>query len=168
MGEMIFVISGSIPNQKSTPLVDEWFGLVFIDGKYVETIDMHEVIRRTGIRNGTLANIDAVTESKIAEAESLREVAVAHAREFLGKKFREYQNRMNPLLNEEVDKLADLQVKHHNYYQQTLFEHERKLEEKERSVDELFEEFINWVTETLTIQDNPYIRIITVLTGVAS
>ena len=84
------------------------------------------------------------------------------------KKFKEYQKRMEPLLDEEVEKLITLQDKHKKYYQLTLFEHERKLEEKERSVDELFEEFINWVTETLTIQDNPYIRIITVLTGVAS
>lgn len=167
-GEMIFVISGSIPNQKSTPLVDEWFGLVFRDDKYIETIDMHEVIRRTGIRSASLSNIDAITENSIEEAEALREEAVTHAREFLGKKFKEYQKRMEPLLDEEVEKLITLQNKHKKYYQLTLFEHERKLEEKERSVDELFEEFINWVTETLTIQDNPYIRIITVLTGVAS
>ena len=168
VGEMIFVISGSIPNQKSTPLVDEWFGLVFRDGQYIETIDMHEVIRRTGIRSGNLSNIDAITDTEIEEAEALREDAVTHAREFLGTKFTEYQKRMEPLLDEEVEKLIELQTKHHEYYQLTLFEQKRKLEEKERSVDELFEEFIGWVTETLTIQDNPYIRIITVLTGVAS
>ena len=75
---------------------------------------------------------------------------------------------MEPLLDEEVEKLIALQSKHHQYYQLTLFEQERKLEEKERSVDLLFDEFINWVTDTLTIQDNPYIRIITVLMGVAS
>lgn len=165
-GETIFVISGSIPNQKSTPLVDEWFGLVFRDGKFIETIDMHEVIRRTGIRSMRLSNIDAITEDDVHAAEELRDDAIIHAREFLGGKFRDYQNRMNPLLDEEVEKLIALQEKHHEYYQLTLFEQERKLEEKNRSVDELFEEFITWVTETLTIQDNPYIRIIAVLTGV--
>ena len=72
---------------------------------------------------------------------------------------------MNPLLNEELDKLADLQKRHHQYYQITLADYARKLEEKERGVDELFEEFTNWVTDTLTIQDNPYIRVITVFSG---
>ena len=166
-GETIFVISGSIPNQKSTPLVDEWFGLVFRDGKFIETIDMHDVIRRTGIHSMHLSNIDAITEDDVHAAEELRDNAIIHAREFLGGKFRDYQNRMNPLLDEEVEKLIALQEKHHEYYQLTLFEQERKLEEKNRSVDELFEEFITWVTETLTIQDNPYIRIIAVLTGVS-
>ena len=117
------------------------------------------------MRNRSAATL---TENEIEAAEILREEAVTHAREFLGEKFREYQKHMEPLLDEEVEKLIALQSKHHEYYQLTLSEHERKLEEKERGVNELFEEFINWVTETLTIQDNPYIRIITVLMGVAS
>ena len=70
---------------------------------------------------------------------------------------------MNPLLDEEVDKLIELQEKHHEYYQMTLFEHERKLHEQERRVNELFNQFTNWVKDTLTIQNNPYIRIIAVL-----
>lgn len=165
--ETIFVISGSIPNQKSTPLVDEWFGLAYQDDKYVETIDMHEVIRRTGIRSNNLSNIDAITQDDVCAAEQLRGDAVTHAQEFLRRKFREYQNRMNPLLDEEVEKLIALQEKHHEYYRMTFSEQGRKLEEKSRGVDKLFEEFISWVTETLTIQDNPYIRIIAVLTGVS-
>ena len=167
IGETVFVISGSIPNQKSTPLVDEWFGLAYQDDKYVETIDMHEVIRRTGIRSNNLSNIDVITQDEICAAEKLRGDAVTHAQEFLGRKFREYQNRMNPLLDEEVEKLIALQEKHHEYYRMTFSEQGRKLEEKSRGVDKLFEEFISWVTETLTIQDNPYIRIIAVLTGVS-
>ena len=74
---------------------------------------------------------------------------------------------MNPLLDEEVDKLIELQNKHKEYYQITLFDNQRKLEEKERSVGELFDCFTNWVTETLTIQNNPYIRVVTVLMGVS-
>ena len=70
-------------------------------------------------------------------------------------------------MDEEVEKLIALQEKHHEYYRMTFSEQGRKLEEKSRGVDKLFEEFISWVTETLTIQDNPYIRIIAVLTGVS-
>ena len=128
---------------------------------------MHEVIRRTGIRSNNLSNIDVITQDEICAAEKLRGDAVTHAQEFLGRKFREYQNRMNPLLDEEVEKLIALQEKHHEYYRMTFSEQGRKLEEKSRGVDKLFEEFISWVTETLTIQDNPYIRIIAVLTGVS-
>ena len=101
-----------------------------------------------------------------AGEEVLLDDVVDRAKEYLHSKYLAYQEHMNPLLDEEVDKLIELQNKHHQYYQMTLFEQERKLEQKERSVDELFERFINWVTDTLTIQNNPYIRIAAVLTGV--
>ena len=77
-----------------------------------------------------------------------------------------YAGRINPLLDEELDKLAELEGKHKDY-QLSLFESERKKSEQERMVDELFDRFISWVTDTLSIQNNPYIRIVTVLTGVS-
>ena len=80
--------------------------------------------------------------------------------------YRQYSDRINPLLNEELDKLAELEDKHKDY-QLSLFESERKKSEQERMVDELFEKFTNWVTDTLSIQDNPYIRIVAVLKGVS-
>lgn len=165
--EIIYVVSGSIPNLKSTPLVDEWFGLIYKNGNFVKVLDMNEVLQKTGIRSSSLSNTDAITEDEVISAETLLEDVVEHAKAFLKEKFQDYQNRMNPLLDKEVDKLIKLQSKHHEYYQMTLFEDERKLEEKERSVDELFNKFINWVTESLTIQDNPYIRIVAVFSGVS-
>ena len=112
VGESIYIVAGSIPNLKSTPLVD-------------------------------------------------------HAKQHLDEHYRKYQAEMNPLLEEEVDKLIELQEKHRKYYQMTLFEQERKLQERERHVDELFDIFTNWVKETLTIQNNPYIRIMAVVMGVS-
>ena len=165
--EIIYIVSGSIPNRKSTPLVDEWFGLLYCNGKYVRTMDMNEVIQKTGIRNANLTNPGNTTEKDAADAEALLNDVVDHAKAYLKVKYQEYEDRMNPLLDNEVDKLIDLQNRHHAYYQMTLFEQTRKLEEKERSIDELFNEFISWVKETLTIQDNPYIRIAAVLTGVS-
>lgn len=165
--EIIYVVSGSIPNLKSTPLVDEWFGLIYKNGNFVKVLDMNGVLQKTGIRSSSLSNTDAITEDEVISAETLLEDVVEHAKAFLKEKFQDYQNRMNPLLDKEVDKLIKLQSKHHEYYQMTLFEDERKLEEKERSVDELFNKFINWVTESLTIQDNPYIRIVAVFSGVS-
>lgn len=50
-GELIFVVTGSIPNLKSTPLVDEWFGLLYQNGQYAKTLAMDEVIQKTKISN---------------------------------------------------------------------------------------------------------------------
>ena len=160
-------MTGSIPNLKATPLVDEWFGLLYRDGQFVEALTMNEVVRRTGISGTNIPNTNRIGEAEVSAASSLLENVVSEAKAYLDTYYKKYEQTMNPLLDEEVDKLIELQNKHKEYYQLTLFEHRRKLEEKERSVDELFDRFTNWVTETLTIQNNPYIRVVTVLMGVS-
>lgn len=165
--EIIYVVTGSIPNLKSTPLVDEWFGLLYRNGNFMEALPMNEVVRRTGISGANIPNTNCIGEAEVSAASSLLEDVVSEAKAYLDTYYKKYEQTMNPLLDEEVDKLIELQNKHKKYYQLTLFEHQRKLEEKERSVDELFDRFTNWVTETLTIQNNPYIRVVTVLMGVS-
>lgn len=91
---------------------------------------------------------------------------VEKAKQYLQGFYQQYTERMNPLLDEELDKLAELEDRH-KVYQLSLFENERKRSEQERLVDELFDKFTTWVTETLSIQNNPYIRIAAVLKGVA-
>ena len=166
-GEIFYIVTGSIPNMKSTPLVDEWFGLLYRDGKFVKALSMNEVVQVTGLSGANIPNTNCIGEAEISAASSLLEDVVAEAKTYLGGYYKKYEQKMNPLLDEEVDKLIDLQNKHHEYYQLTLYEQKRKLEEKERSVDELFDRFTSWVTDTLTIQNNPYIRIVTVLMGVS-
>ena len=164
--ETVFIVTGSIPNKKSTPLVDEWFGLVYENGKFRESLSMNEVLKRTNFRNINIPNSNALTDESVHEATKLLPDVVEHAKEHMRLFFRQYSDRINPLLNEELDKLAELEDKHKDY-QLSLFESERKKSEQERMVDELFDKFTNWVTDTLSIQDNPYIRIVTVLKGVS-
>lgn len=166
-GELIFIVAGSIPNLKSTPLVDEWFGLLYQNGKYVKTLTMDEVIQKTKISNMSIPNTKSIGETEVSTANNLRESVVVQAKTYLEDCYKHYENKISPMLNEELDKLADLETRHKEYYQTTLFDKERKLQEKERSVEVLFNQFADWVTETLTIQNNPYIRIMTVLMGVS-
>ena len=167
VGESIFIVAGSIPNLKSTPLVDEWFGLLYKDGRFNKVLSMEEVLTNTGMSGGKIPNIDCIGEAEISAVSTKLENVVEHAKQHLDEHYRKYQAEMNPLLEEEVDKLIELQEKHRKYYQMTLFEQERKLQERERHVDELFDIFTNWVKETLTIQNNPYIRIMAVVMGVS-
>ena len=166
-GESIYIVTGSIPNLKSTPLVDEWFGLLYQNGVFVRVLSMNEVVQKVGLSAPKIPNTNSVTEEEISAASELLCDVVVQAKEYLDEHYKRYQAEMGPLLDEEVDKLIGLQEKHKEYYQLTLFEHERQLREQERRVDELFDQFMNWVKETLTIQNNPYIRIVSVLVGVS-
>ena len=76
-----------------------------------------------------------------------------------------YRHKINPQINEELTKLAELEGKHKEY-QVSLFESERKKSEQERKVEEDFSKFADWVRDTLEIENNPYLRIVAVLKGV--
>ena len=91
--------------------------------------------------------------------------AVAQAKIILGKAYAEYKQNTDSKIDEELNKLADLEGKHRDY-QMSLFTNERKLEEAGRNVDKLFDNFKSYVEDTLTIQDHPYIRVIAAVMGV--
>lgn len=166
-GEALYIVSGSVPNLKSTPLIDEWFGLLYRDGQFIQRLSMEEVVQKAGLRSARIPNTNCITNQSIVAASSLLHDVVTQAKAYLTERYQQYQAEMNPKLDAEVDKLIELQEKHKEYYQTTLFEHERQLQEQERRVDKLFDDFTNWVKETLTIQNNPYIRIVSVLMGVS-
>lgn len=166
-GEALYIVSGSVPNLKSTPLIDEWFGLLYRDGQFIQRLSMEEVVQKAGLRSVRIPNTNSITNQSIVAASSLLHDVVTQAKTYLTERYQQYQAEMNPKLDAEVDKLIELQEKHKEYYQTTLFEHERQLQEQERRVDKLFDDFTNWVKETLTIQNNPYIRIVSVLMGVS-
>ena len=163
--EIIYILTGSIPNKKSTPLVDEFFGFLYKDGIFSEKIDMEQVIKRTGLRNERIPNTESISDNELETATSLLEDVVSHAREHFTARFKEFQNYMQPLLDEELNKLGDLEERHKDY-QMSLFENERKKSEQERKVDDLFNRFYAWVQDSLTISDNPYIRVVAVIMGV--
>lgn len=163
--ETLFIVTGSIPNKRSTPLVDEWFGLQYENGKYSASLSMNEVLKKTNLRSLTIPNAGSLTDNDVEQATELLPDAVERAKSYLHSCYLAYEDRMNPLLDEELDKLAELESRHKDY-QLSLFESEGKRSEQERRVDELFEQFTTWVTDTLTIQNNPYIRIVAVLKGV--
>lgn len=163
--DCVFIVAGTIPNRKSTPVVDEWFGLRFSSGKYEGSLTMEEVIAKTGYGRTDMPNRNNIPATAVYAAQSLVPAAVAQARIIMSERCAEYWARINPKLNEELDKLIGLQERHKETIEQlSLFE--RQKSEKEREVDRIFEEFTDWVKDTLEIADAPFLRIIAAIVGV--
>ena len=165
VGKIIFIVSGSIPNRKSTPLVDEIFGVEYVNGKFDSIVDIDAVIDETKLKRSNLANADLVGEEDVRRATALLPDVIKQAKFYMEKHAGQYEDEMNPKLNEELGKLDQLQQRH--MQQLALFDVGRAKDEKQRHVEELFERFVNWVTDTLTIQKgNPYLKILAVISGV--
>jgi len=162
--QCLFIVAGTIPNRKSSPVIDEWFALLFRDGQFVKELSMNDVLKLTKIGSGELPNRNVITPALREEAAALLPQAVELAKEIMQRHCIAYNERMDPQINEELDKLSQLQKKHKDY-QLSLFDDERRRSERERKVDNIFRDFVEWVTDTLKIENNPYIRIVAAMTG---
>ncbi len=166
----IFLMNGSFPNQKSTSLVDEWFGLRYENGKFVEAMPIREALSYGKLRSGMeFPNpIDRDSHYSLEKefCQALLSNAVEQAKKYMMGFYRRYREKMKPQIDEELEKLTELEDKHREY-QISLFQHrnERKLNENLRRVDELFDDFKKWVEESMNIEARPYIRVIAVLTA---
>ncbi len=161
--EYIYIMSGSIPNQKSTPLVDSFFGLKYSAGVF-HALTMQEVMEQSRLRE-KVPNRDCLTDTQVEWATKLLPEAVEAARRELAKEYQAYKTRLDLILDEEIDKLEGQHEKHKNYQMELFQNNQRQRESGIRRVDELFGEFYTWFQETLTIENNPYIRILAVVTG---
>lgn len=166
--EMLFIVEGQIPNRNSTSVVDEWFALSYVDGKYAGTLALPEVIGRTHLAADKLPNQKAATAEAVAFGESLLSDVVEKTNAIMEGKYQEYRNRTDPYIYSELERLDALKEKHKDA-QLSVFDmlgQQRRKSEREREIDELFQAFYDWERDSIEIKNNPYIQIIAVVTGV--
>jgi hypothetical protein len=167
--EMIFIVAGLIPNRKSTPVVDEWFGVYYKNNQFDSILTMSEVMQKTHL-NSKIANVNRVTERQILNGQSMLPDVVSEAQKVMQQKCEIYRTETEPYIYEETQRLLDLEARHKDA-QLSIFDistafGERKKSEKEREIDKMFSDFSEWEKDTLEIENNPYIRIVAVVTGV--
>ncbi len=165
--EYLFILTGIIPNRKSTPVVDEWFALHFKNKDFVGILTMDRLKQMTKLDLGNIPNLDAITADQIKEAQKLLGQAVDQGLAVMREKYIEYRKNIDPKINEELEKLSQLQERHRQHLLDTLAAQHRRREQALRRVDKIFEDFVAWVRETLEIEDEPYIRVIGAITGVS-
>ncbi|WP_028322824.1 DEAD/DEAH box helicase [Desulfatiglans anilini] len=168
--EAIFVMSGLIPNRKSHPLVHEWFGVGFSGGAFrsVEPLDALggrlQLGRRSYPNRGQALDVDALR--------LLLPEAVSRARAWMSERREAFEEGINAKLNQQLEALERLKAKQ---LRQLEFEFggsrqpekivEARREARRREVDRIFDEYFDWVEDTLTTEDHPHIQVIAVLKG---
>ena len=159
--DIIYVMAGTVPNRKSAPVVDEWFGLHYYhNGSLLGELSMDEILAKTKLSRSDLPNQAPVSQDKVDAATALLRTVVTDAKSVLARHFDKYNAGMIPKVDAEIDKLTELKERH-MAYQMSFFK-----SEKERMVEKIFDDFAGWVKDTLEIENNPYIRVVAVLTGV--
>jgi len=169
--EVIFLTAGVIPNRKGHPLIHRWFGLQFADGKAGDIHeDMDGLIDLLGLRNGAIPNPQCPVDAGILNKQL--PTVVAEATTWLSMHRDEFNGIMQPKLREqlaELDKLRQRRLQQLDRDFGDLSTAARitlsKKETEQRRVEALFDEYQEWIRETMTTEDRPYIRVVAVFVG---
>jgi len=168
--ETIFLVSGLIPNLKSHPLIQRWFGLRFRDGKFTDALEFADVLKCTRLHEKRYPNANRPID--LVAFKELLPAVVAKARERMSQCRAEYVERITPQLNEHTARLNELRNKRFDQLElrfagevQISPRQLNKKERERREIEKIFNEWQTWVVDTMKTEDNPYIRIVAVLKG---
>lgn len=168
--EVVFVLSCIIPNMRSHPLIHRWFGVSFRNGCYQKTEKLEELLKRTGLGRRDFPNRGDGVD--IESIEKLLPEAIEHARDWMSDQRKTFEEGINEKLNEHLNALERLRKKQYSQLDTRFMDSRKsgkivqeKKEKKRREIDQIFDEYIEWIEQTMTTEDNPYIQVVSVLTG---
>jgi superfamily II DNA or RNA helicase len=171
-GELVFILSGLIPNRKGHPLLHSWFAVqVDAKGKILGVEEFRAMLERMGLGEGALVNRGNNGED-CGAIEALLPQVIDRAKAWMSQQRTVFQEHNQVKLDQHLDALGDLEVKQYLHLD-TIHASKRgertsaqeKHQENKREVKRVFEEFCTWVKETMSTEDNPYIKVVAVLRG---
>ena len=168
--EAVFVLSGVVPNRKSHPLVHEWVAVTFRERDCARIERFDEMLNRTGWGRDALPNRGVQPDT--ARLEGLLPDAVEWAKEWLDERRQTFEDEINEKLNRELEALEQLR---HRRLQQLEFKLEQSQRGEaaterlrftgERQIEQVFDDYLEWVQDTMTLERQPYIKVVSVLSG---
>ncbi len=168
--ETVFVLSGLIPNRKSHPLVHRWFGACFKNDRFQRIEEFEALLGRTKLAERRFPNRG--DDLSLDSIQNLLPQAVSRAREWMSRQRKEFEAAVNEKLNAHLQALERLRRKQFDQLEMR-FESSRqperlalaRREEERRRINRLFDDYMDWIQETMTTEDNPYIQVVAVLKG---
>jgi len=171
--EVVFIISGLIPNQKSHALVHQWFGVIFREGEFKKIEAFETLVKRMSLGKNSVANAQ-----KPVDMEPLQKIlpqAIEQAKAWMSEQRKNFEDQINAKLQHHLDALERLKGK--QYVQlEFSFETSRMSEKRifsakeirRREIEAIFDEYMEWIEQTMTTEDNPYLQVVAVLKGKGS
>jgi len=169
-GEVIFLMSGLIPNRKGQPLIHKWFGVRFKNEAFKETMTFQEVLQKTQLDKRVFPNkAEEINTKKLQE---LLKPAVERAQEYMNEQRKLFEEEINAKLGEQLEeleklkerKLFNLELKFENSRQPEHILNARRSRE-ERTVEKIFSNYMNWIEDTMTTERQAWVQVVCLLKG---
>lgn len=171
--QVIFVLSGLIPNRNGQPLFQEWFSVAFQDARFVAIESFETTLVRLGFGRRVFPN--CTTGLDLQMLQGLLPDAVSRGMEWVRGRWKEFEAALDEKLNTQLRRLDGLKKNRHEQleiefgqsYQPGPIVLSRK-EKAQRDIDRIFDEYYEWIERTMFAEDKPYLQVVAVLTGEAN
>jgi len=167
--ECVFLVCAIIPNRKSQPVLHSWYGVHYRNDKFVAIRPLNEWIKELKLANNSRPN----PQRPIAEEpfRKLLDDVIKKTTDAILQERQVWEDKFNPQLSHhmnELEKLRGVHKKQLEFDFADTVQGERTREKKaqrEREIDKLFDEYLQWIEDTMTTERKPYIRIAAVAKG---
>jgi hypothetical protein len=169
-GAVVMVFQGTIPNQKGVPVVQEWVAVRFAGtGLKVVAVEPFEAVAtRLQLGSRDLANISG--EKPPAHLSSQLRFAVEQANTYLRDCGEQWTARVQPELEAQRQRLRRLRGRQVEQLELSLAGNQRpqqikdkQRQEKQKAIDGRFEDHERFVSQVMTIDPAPYLKLVAVL-----
>ncbi len=168
--ETVYVLTGIIPNLKGQPLIQRWVGATVKNGQYQGIESFAPLLERTGLGRRKFSN--PAYDKVSPELEKRLPEIIDQAQQWMEQERKTFEEAINEQLNSHLKKLEALRKRHMDTVQQQIQAmdvargaKERRAREKEREIDALFDEYIQWIEQTMTTEKQAYMKVAAVLQG---
>jgi superfamily II DNA or RNA helicase len=167
-GEQAIVMMGLVPNRKGQPLLVDWRVACRLPGQPF-TLEPYEVfVQRAGLQAGRLPNPGV--NSPLQDLQAALPEAVARMRLHMVQRQAAFAGEMQQRLQ---GTLADLERLQNEQVQQLELRLEKQLEQVRRSqferrsrvIRRVFDEYRQWVEDTLSTEPEPYLQVLAAVCG---
>ena len=161
--DMIFLVYALIPNRKSQPVVHCWYGLRYNQKRFVEMQPIEHWISELKLDSGKHPNPQGEINSE--EIQNLLDDVVERMHAKMQEERQAWEERYGPKMEEHLNRLSELEKSHKQQLELKQDCSEAWKSERERAIDHMFKEYGDWIDDSMTIEKDPYIRIVAALKG---
>ena len=165
--DTIFLFQGVLSNQRSQPLITEWFGVWVSMERTWKFLPIREVLEITGFENG-LPNPQQSSE-KLAEIQENLPKAVNAAKQFMEIQRKERGEELGDELRIDMRKLVRWRERSlariSAQESSAVGVRASRLAQERDEINKLFEQRESWLKDTFTAVHLPYIRLAAVFSG---
>lgn len=163
--QVIFVMSGLIPNRKGHPLIQYWIALTYESGKFKYAEPFIDVAKRMELGQKQLPNAGKTFD--VAPLRAQLTDAVLRLTRIMQEKRTEFNDAVKPQLDETLQKLENARGRHYEQLQLPLqgidaVSTSAQKQMKKRQVDRNIDEYKEWVRDTMQTEESPFIQVIAV------